>query len=97
LTPLERAARDRTNAFLDAMHSSADTIVTLKRGDALIPLKGSDLLLLLAALDRHEQHAEPSGQCEDCSCCIASGCHPGPGSTCPTDRLGDSVCPCTGE
>lgn len=37
----------------------------------------------------------PAGPCEDCSCCIATGCHQGPDSTCPTDRLGHSVCPCT--
>lgn len=37
----------------------------------------------------------PTGPCEDCSCCIASGCHQGPDATCPTDRLGHSVCPCT--
>ena len=37
------------------------------------------------------------GQCDDCTCCTASGCRVGLGSTCPTDRLGDSVCPCTGE
>ena len=37
----------------------------------------------------------PAGPCEDCSCCTASGCHQGPDSTCPTDRLGHSVCPCT--
>lgn len=43
------------------------------------------------------QAAGPRGGCEDCSCCVASGCHTGPGSICPTDRLGDSVCPCTGD
>lgn len=37
------------------------------------------------------------GQCDDCSCCDAAGCRMGLGSTCPTDRLGDSVCPCTGD
>jgi len=37
------------------------------------------------------------GQCDDCTCCTASGCRVGLGSTCPTDRLGDSVCPCTGD
>lgn len=40
---------------------------------------------------------QTSGQCEDCSCCIASGCNTGPLSTCPTNVLGDSVCPCTGD
>lgn len=39
----------------------------------------------------------PADQCEDCFCCTAFGCHTGPDSTCPTDRLGDSVCPCTGD
>lgn len=39
----------------------------------------------------------PTGQCDDCTCCVASGCHTGPGSTCPTNQLGDSVCPCTGD
>lgn len=38
-----------------------------------------------------------NGQCEDCFCCTAAGCHTEPGSTCPTGRLGDSVCPCTGD
>ena len=40
---------------------------------------------------------QPTGPCEDCSCCTAAGCHTGPDSTCPTDRLGDSACPCTGD
>lgn len=39
----------------------------------------------------------PTGPCEDCSCCTVTGCHQGPDSTCPTDRLGHSVCPCTGD
>ena len=43
------------------------------------------------------RHAYPAGQCEGCFCCTAFGCHTGPDSTCPTDRLGDSVCPCTGD
>lgn len=47
---------------------------------------------LAAALATHA-----SGPCEDCSCCTASGCHQGADSTCPTDRLGHSVCPCTGD
>lgn len=38
-----------------------------------------------------------TGRCEDCFCCIASGCHTRPDSTCPTNSLGDSVCPCTGD
>jgi len=54
VTPLERAARDRLAAFLDALDPGVDTIVTLKRGDTLIPLKGGDLRVVLAALDRHD-------------------------------------------
>lgn len=47
--------------------------------------------------DEWEAGRQPTGQCEDCTCCTASGCHTGPGSTCPTNQLGDSVCPCTGD
>jgi len=36
-----------------------------------------------------------SGECGDCTCCSATGCHRGGGADCPTDVLGDSVCPCT--
>lgn len=70
--------------------------------ETLVP----DLCLVLAALDRalptrydHQLYGggHASGQCEDCFCCTASGCHAGPDATCPTDRLGDSVCPCTGD
>jgi hypothetical protein len=39
--------------------------------------------------------AGPHGQCEGCGCCNASGCHRGPDSLCPTNSLGESVCPCT--
>lgn len=37
--------------------------------------------------------------CEDCSCCTAEGCRNGAdgpiGERCPSNSLGDSVCPCT--
>lgn len=36
------------------------------------------------------------GHCDDCSCCSAERCNRGPDSGCPTDSLGDSICPCTG-
>jgi hypothetical protein len=36
-----------------------------------------------------------SRECEGCGCCNAAGCHRGPGSTCPSNSIGDSVCPCT--
>lgn len=39
--------------------------------------------------------AGPHGQCEGCGCCVASGCHRFADATCPTNSLGDSVCPCT--
>lgn len=35
--------------------------------------------------------------CDDCFCCNQARCHPGPGSSCPTNSLGESVCPCTGD
>lgn len=56
-------------------------------GDATATKRPDDLAAALA------WHA--SGPCEDCSCCTATGCHQGPDATCPTDRLGHSVCPCT--
>jgi hypothetical protein len=34
-------------------------------------------------------------ECEGCGCCSAAGCHRGPDSLCPTNSLGESVCPCT--
>ena len=36
-----------------------------------------------------------SGECEGCGCCSQAGCHRFADATCPTDSLGDSVCPCT--
>lgn len=33
--------------------------------------------------------------CDSCTCCYSSGCHSREGSECPTDSLGDSICPCT--
>ena len=39
---------------------------------------------------------EDSG-CDDCFCCSFGRCNSGPDSDCPTDRLGDSACPCTCE
>ncbi len=33
--------------------------------------------------------------CGDCMCCTAEGCNMGPDSTCPTNSLGESGCPCT--
>lgn len=41
--------------------------------------------------DYDDRHYE----CDGCMCCSASGCNSGPDSLCPTDRLGDSACPCT--
>ncbi len=39
--------------------------------------------------------------CEDCSCCTAGGCRNGPGGPvgqrCPSNSLGESACPCTGD
>lgn len=39
--------------------------------------------------------------CEDCSCCTDLGCRNGPGGPvgqrCPSNDLGESVCPCTGD
>lgn len=64
----------------------------------------TSLAAVAAAAQRHDadRHideaaaAYPNGPCPECSCCVAFGCHTGPGSLCPTDALGDSVCPCTG-
>jgi len=51
-----------------------------------------------AALDAGRLTA---GQCEDCSCCTARGCRNGPGGPigrrCPSNSLGESGCPCTGD
>lgn len=34
-------------------------------------------------------------ECEGCGCCTRAGCHRGADATCPTNSVGDSVCPCT--
>jgi hypothetical protein len=39
--------------------------------------------------------ASSSGECDGCGCCTHEGCHRFADATCPTDSLGDSVCPCT--
>lgn len=51
-----------------------------------------------ALIDELEQAAPAMaarGECEGCGCCSQAGCHRFADATCPTDSLGDSVCPCT--
>jgi hypothetical protein len=43
----------------------------------------------------HARAASSSGGCDGCSCCTHAGCHRFADATCPTNGLGDSVCPCT--
>jgi hypothetical protein len=38
---------------------------------------------------------ENDWMCDDCNCCSREGCHRFDDSTCPTNSIGDSVCPCT--
>lgn len=38
---------------------------------------------------------DDSDECDYCSCCRHSRCHQGPDSGCPTNSLGESICPCT--
>lgn len=40
--------------------------------------------------------AQSDYPCDGCTCCYAHGCHTRDGSECPTNTIGDSVCPCTG-
>ncbi len=62
-----------------------------------------DELNRLRLIEEHDRSAArrvaaewaAGGQCGACGCCIASGCHRFADSTCPTDQLGDSICPCT--
>jgi hypothetical protein len=42
-----------------------------------------------------EVTAFSSSGCDGCGCCTHEGCHRFADATCPTDSLGDSVCPCT--
>jgi hypothetical protein len=44
-----------------------------------------------------EVTAFQSSGCDGCGCCTHDGCHRFADATCPTDSLGDSVCPCTEE
>lgn len=48
----------------------------------------------LDAMDA-EGPQQDSGACEGCGCCTRAGCHRFADATCPTNSLGDSVCPCT--
>jgi hypothetical protein len=60
------------------------------------PLCGGDVAEnALAPLCDAAPHGRATGQCEGCGCCNASGCHRFADATCPTNSLGDSVCPCT--
>jgi hypothetical protein len=34
-------------------------------------------------------------ECDGCTCCSSQGCTRDERSECPTDSLGDSICPCT--
>jgi hypothetical protein len=44
-------------------------------------------------LMEHEDHC--CDGCAGCTCCSDELCHRGPDSDCPTDSIGDFVCPCT--
>jgi len=59
VTPLERAARDRLAAFLTERSTTlTDTIACSGPGRDATRLTASDLLLVLAALDRHDGHEQ---------------------------------------
>jgi hypothetical protein len=91
---LDIAARELQKGALDTTGPMREIAGLRAELDALAAERDQ----LRAELQRLRHGAEaPSGRCEDCGCCTASGCHTGPDSTCPTDRLGDSVCPCTGD
>jgi hypothetical protein len=66
-----------------------------------------DLHIVLAALDnalpgRYDRQPvaivvsdAEEWNCEDCMCCSRERCHPGEDSGCPSNSLGESICPCT--
>jgi hypothetical protein len=68
-------------AKLRKEHRDAYLIVMEERDDARNQLRA--------------RTASSSGGCDGCGCCTHEGCHRFAGALCPTDGLGDSVCPCT--
>jgi hypothetical protein len=78
------AERDRLAAYvaeLEAAHARCADLYMGGRGPAGVI----------------EATAFPSSGCNGCGCCTHEGCHRFADATCPTDSLGDSVCPCTEE
>lgn len=47
------------------------------------------------AMNELDRFDDDDRYCGDCMCCTAEGCRMGPDSTCPTNQLGESQCPCT--
>lgn len=75
--------------------------VTVEIDPAEVRTLSSPVGELLAWHKSLAEQADVPGEAEDygchgCTCCTAEECHRGEGSGCPTDSLGDSVCPCTG-
>ncbi len=71
------------------------------RDGAYVGLGGACTCALRGVQDCPCLTRERGGQCEDCFCCTAAGCRNGPGGPvgqhCPSNDLGESVCPCTGD
>jgi hypothetical protein len=90
-----RAEIERQRAEREALAAGYDMrgheIAELRRG------RGARQAGLRAELEQRQ--AAPilvvGGGCEGCGCCSRQGCHRFADATCPTDSLGDSVCPCT--
>ncbi len=109
MTPETRAARDELARFLAERSSTlTDTIACSGAARDAARLTASGLSAVLAALDQHQVIAEAGREewaagrgCEDCSCCTAEGCRNGAdgpiGQRCPSNSLGESICPCTGD
>jgi hypothetical protein len=74
--------------------------VTAKIDPAEVRTLSSPVGELLAWHKSLAEQADVPGEAEDygcggCTCCSAEECYRGAYSRCPTDSLGDSICPCT--
>jgi hypothetical protein len=85
---------------LHAGHSQTSAHEALTKGWAA-HIPAAELTRLRSMAQAHEkcmatvaEREYVSGSCEDCFCCTNQLCAEG---SCPTNSLGESTCPCTGE
>jgi predicted metal-binding protein len=95
----ERVTHDRAELVAAVRHLLV-AVDVLREEEAKLRKEHRDAYLVAmeerdSARNQLRARAASSGECDGCGCCTHEGCHRFAGATCPTDSLGDSVCPCT--